>query len=204
MNSDLRKAEQHLKRASTLTETTGTLESIIANNLGHLQLQLGQFAKAEVTLKRLAAQSVGEVLYATREGLGQLYLAVGRLEECEQTLDSLNKFETTPGLTPSFLFRSSLITRLRLFLRQSKWPDAVRVGEIAIREANTMKDATVLAVALFLKALAHHHLGQRKEAAEAVLNAVNVGAASNRNTKECSCKSALNWLASKVSSWLLD
>ena len=61
LSSDLRKAEHHLKRASALVETTGTLESIIANNSGHLQLQLGQFAKAEATLKRLAAQSVGEV-----------------------------------------------------------------------------------------------------------------------------------------------
>ena len=33
---------------------------------------------------------------------GQLFLAVGRLEDCEQILDSLNQFETTPGLTPSF------------------------------------------------------------------------------------------------------
>ena len=49
LSSDLRKAEQHLKRASMLSETTGSMESIIANNSGHLQLQLGQFAKAELT-----------------------------------------------------------------------------------------------------------------------------------------------------------
>jgi DNA-binding NtrC family response regulator/tetratricopeptide (TPR) repeat protein len=178
LNSDLRKAEQHLKHASKLAESTGAHESIIANNLGHLQLQLGQFAKAEVTLTRLAARSVGEVRYAALEGLGQLFLAVGRLEDCEQILDSLNQFETTPGLTPSFLFRSSLITRLRLLLRQSKWPEAAQAAEVAIREANAISDGTFLAVALFLKALAHHNQGM--QSSEALLTAVQVGASINR------------------------
>ena len=121
LSSDLRKAEQHLKRASALVQTTGTLESITVNNSGHLQLQLGQLAKAETTLKRLANQSVGEVRFAALEGLGQVYVAGGRLEECEQILDSLDTFETTPGLTPSFGFRSSLITKLRLLLQQARW-----------------------------------------------------------------------------------
>ncbi len=180
LNSDLREAERHLKRAGALVETTGTLESIIANNSGHLQLQLGQFAKAETTLKRLAAQSVGEVQYATLEGLGQVYVAIGRLEDCEQILDSLNTFEKTPGLTPSFNFRSSLITRLRLLLHQSKWPEAAQVAEIAIKGANAINDGNVLAVSLFLKAQAHHQQGHRREASEAILNAVKIGASSNR------------------------
>ena len=36
------------------------------------------------------------------------------------------------------------------------------------------------AVALFLKAQAHHHQGHRREASEAILNAVKIGASSNR------------------------
>ena len=119
--------------------------------------------------------------------MGQLYLAVGRLEDCEQILDSLNQFETTPGLTPSFLFRSSLITRLRLLLRQSKWPEAAQAAEVAIREANAISDGTFLAVALFLKALAHHNQGmQSRKYSKRPFRSEPPSIA---NTKGCSCKS---------------
>ena len=165
LNSDLKTAEQHLKRASKLAAVTGALEPVVANNTGHLQIQLGKFADAEATLNGLAAKSVVQIRYGTIEGLGQLYLAAGRLEECEQALDALTELEHTPGLTPSWLFRSSLITRLRLCIRQSNWPEATILANVAIREAGAMHDTHFLGVALFLKALAHYKDGSPRSAA---------------------------------------
>jgi DNA-binding NtrC family response regulator/tetratricopeptide (TPR) repeat protein len=180
LSSDLKTAEQHLKRASKLVDVTGALEPIIANNTGHLQIQFGKYAEAEATLNGLASKSVGQIRYGTIEGLGQLYLAAGRLEECEQSLDTLIELERIPGLTPSWLFRLSLITRLRLLIRQSKWTEATAAAEVAIREAGAMNDTNFLGVALFLKALAHHRDGSPSSAAAAVLDAVNIGALANR------------------------
>jgi DNA-binding NtrC family response regulator len=184
LNSDLQKADEHLKQASRLAEVTGALEPIIANNNGHLQIQLGKLSKAEATLKRLASQSVGQVLYGTLEGLGELYLAAGRLEECERVLDSLTELEETPGLTPSFLFRSSLITRLRLLIRQARWTDASEVASLAIREARAMHDTNLLGVALLLKAHVRHNDGAPEASAVAVLNAAKAGAFGNRGYQE--------------------
>ena len=114
------------------------------------------------------------------EGLGQLYLAAGRLEECERALDALSEIEQTPGFTPSWPFRSSLITRLRLLIRQSRWDEAATVADLAIREAGAIHDTNFLGVALFLKALAHHKGGSQRLAAIAVLRAVKMDALANR------------------------
>jgi len=184
LNSDLQRADEHLKRASKLAEVTGALEPVIANNFGHLQIRLGKLSKAEATLKKLASQSVGQVLYGTREGLGQLYLAAERLEECEQVLDSLAELEETPGLTPSFLFRSSLITKLRLLIRQSKWKDATEIASLAIREARAMQDTNLLCVALLLKAHARYSDGAPHAAAVGILSAARIGAFGNREYQE--------------------
>jgi DNA-binding NtrC family response regulator len=180
LNSDLKAAEQHLKRANRLADVTGALEPIVANNTGHLQIQLGRFSDAEATLNRLFANSLGQVHYGTLEGLGQLYLAAGRMEECERSLDALTELEQIPGFRPTWLFRSSLITRLRLFIRQSKWRESTEVANLAIREAGAMHDTNFLGVALFLKALAHHKEGSPKSAAHAVIDAATIGAAANR------------------------
>jgi DNA-binding NtrC family response regulator/tetratricopeptide (TPR) repeat protein len=184
LNSDLHKADEHLKRASKLAEVTGALEPVIANNNSHLQIRLGKFSLAEATLKKLASQSVGQILYGTREGLGQLYLAAERLEECEQVLNSLTELEETPGLTPSFLFRSSLITKLRLLIRQSRWKDAKEVASLAIREARAMHDTHLLGVAILLKAHARNNDGEPEAAAIGVLSAAMVGAFGNREYQE--------------------
>jgi tetratricopeptide (TPR) repeat protein len=147
-SSDLRRAEEHLKRARALAEVTGSLEPIIANNTGHLQLQLGKFGQAETTLKRIADQSAGEVLQSTLDGLARLYLALGRLDDCEHALDSLTELAKKADLAPSFPFRSSLITRIRLLLRQAKWPEATKIASIAINEARSVAESIVLTTAL--------------------------------------------------------
>jgi len=180
LNSDLKKAEQYLKRAGKLAQITGALEPTIANNTGHLQIQLGQFSAAEVTLKKLALHSVGQIRYGTLEGLGQLYLAAGRLDECQQSLESLTDLEQTPGLTPSFLFRSGLITRLRLLIRQSRGREAIQVADLAIKEASAMHDVNVLSVARFLKAQAHHNEGSPRSAAIEILSAARIATPGNR------------------------
>ena len=55
-NSDLRLAEEHLDRARRSGTISGTSESTVLNNLGHLYLQTGKFAKAE----RILSQSGGQ------------------------------------------------------------------------------------------------------------------------------------------------
>jgi DNA-binding NtrC family response regulator/tetratricopeptide (TPR) repeat protein len=207
LNSDLQKAEEQLKRASELVEVTGALEANIANNTGHLQIQLGKFEKAEATLKKLVSECVGRVHYGTLEGLGQLYLASNRLDDCQQVLDSLTKLEETPGLAPSFLFRLSLITRLRLLVRQERWRDAIHIAGQAIREASAMHDVNFLAVAQFLKAHAHHHDGSPQPASLAVLNAGKFGASSNREYQELFmevCADLIRDRSTRLASQLVD
>jgi DNA-binding NtrC family response regulator len=201
LNSDLKSAERHLKRANKLAEITGALEPVVANNIGHLQIQLGRFSDAEVTLNKLTSNGLGQVRYGALEGLGQLFLAAGRLEECERSLDALTELEQTPGFKPMWLFRSSLITKLRLFIRQSKWLESIETANIAIREAGAMHDSNFLGVALFLKALAHHKVGSSESAAEAIVEAISIGAFANREYQGVFTKVSAH-LISKESAYL--
>jgi DNA-binding NtrC family response regulator len=180
LNSDFRKAEKQLQRARELSQITGALESIIANNTGHLQIQLGKFSSAEVTLRKLEGRSVGEIRYATLEGLARLYLATGQLDQCERILNTLSELDGSVGLTGSFQFRSYLITRLRVLIRQARWREAIDVADLVIREANTAGDAKALGVALFLSAFALHYNGSPTAASAAILDAVEIGALDNR------------------------
>ena len=191
---NLQKAEERLRHASSLEGTTGSLTQVIANNLGHIEIQLGKFADAERTLLETAARNVGLPRQSAIDGLARLYLAAARLEDCEQTLDRLSEVEKSAELVPSFLFRSSLLTRVRLLLHRGKWEDAIQAADLAISESRSIPDQIVLATALFLRGLASSKTERHEQAAISIAHAVENGVWSNREHQGMLLQ-ACSWIA---------
>jgi len=131
-NSDLHMAEEHLNRAKRLGVISGTLESTIQNNLAHLYIETGKFAKAERLLVGLANNRIDEVRQSALDGLARLFIATNRLDECEQSLNALATLQDKGVSDLPFPARSSLITRIRLLLRQRKWDSATSIADLAI------------------------------------------------------------------------
>ena len=191
---NLGKAEERLRHASSLEGTTGSLTQAIANNLGHIQIQVGKFTDAERTLRETASRNVGLVRQSAIDGLARLYLAAARLEDCEQILDQLSEVEKSAELVPSFLFRSSLLTRVRLLLHRGKWEEAIRTADMAISESRSIPDQVVLATALFLRGLALSKTERDEQAANAIAHAVENGVWSIREHQGMLLQ-ACSWIA---------
>jgi DNA-binding NtrC family response regulator len=177
---NLAKAEERLRRAEDLEHLSGSLSQTIANNLGHLQLQIGKFDLSEQILRETANRNVGEVLQSALDGLARLYLAQGRLDESEHTLNVLSEVVKTIEPLSSFPFRSSLVTRIRLLLKQCKWQEARETAEKAIAESLAVQDVSVLALGHALRAIAVSKQGRHKDAAISISKSIEVGARSLR------------------------
>jgi DNA-binding NtrC family response regulator/tetratricopeptide (TPR) repeat protein len=175
-DSDLALAEQHLDRARRFGAISGTSESTVLNNLGHLYVETGRFTKAERTFLRLADSKIDEVRQSVLDGLARLYIATNRLPECERALDALTELQTSDQSEMPFPARSRLITRTRLLLRQRKWHDAVRVADVAIEEARKVGDRKIECTALMLRALAMVNVEKSGEASRSIARANELGA----------------------------
>ncbi len=114
---DLKRAQEHLEHARSLTSLTGSLQAAVANNEGHLFLQQGDLDRAERMLLRVIDSGHGEPLQSALEGLARLYLVSDRLPECEVQLNRLHALLGRDGMSTSFPYRASLITRIRLRLQ---------------------------------------------------------------------------------------
>jgi DNA-binding NtrC family response regulator len=175
-DSDLRLAEEHLDHAKRLGVVSGTYESTVLNNLGHLYLETGKFSKAERILTGLADCTVDEVRQSALDGLAKLYIATNRLDECEQALETLAGLQSQAQSEMPFPARSSLITRTLLHLCQRKWSEASQVADIAIEEARKVADRKTLCTALMLRAQAMDNAGESSEAARSINSANELGA----------------------------
>ena len=175
-NSDLRLAEEHLDRAKKLGAISGTYESTVLNNMGHLHLETGKFNKAERILDSLSNCKVDEVRQSALDGLARLYLATNRLDNCARMIDRLAELQNRASAEMPFPARSSLITRTRFLLYQTRWLDASHMADIAIEEARKIADRNTLCVALMLRAQAMTNAGQLDEASRSIAEANESGA----------------------------
>jgi DNA-binding NtrC family response regulator len=174
-SSNLESAGRHLNRAKKFGVLSGTSESTVLNNLGHLFLETGKFDRAEAIFQRLLESKVDEVRKSALDGLAKLYIATNRLQECEETLDSLTSIQKRAEAEMPFPARSSLITRARLLLRQHKWQAACRVADVAIEEARKVADRKTVCTALMLRAHGLFNAGRHHEASESLAQADELG-----------------------------
>ena len=175
-NSDLELAEDHLDRAKKLGTISGTYGSTVLNNLGHLYLETGKFVKAERILNGLAKCEVDEVRQSALDGLAKLYIATGRLSDCEHVIETLSGLQSLVQAEMPFPARSSLITRTRLFLSQGKWLAASQIADIAIDESRKIADRNMLCAALMLRAQALVRAGRPVDASQSIAEASQLGA----------------------------
>jgi DNA-binding NtrC family response regulator len=175
-DSDLRLAEQHLDRAKKSGAISGTYGTTVLNNFGHLYLETGKFAKAERILTALSVTKIDEVRQSALDGLARLYIATNRLRDCEQILDTLAGIQNSTKSEMPFPARSSLITRIRLLLRQHRWHEAVAMSDVAIEEARKIGDRKTLCTALMLQAQALVNAARPDEASRSIVAAVELEA----------------------------
>lgn len=151
---DIPLAQQHLDKAGALVTDSGLLADTVLNNLGHLYLQMGQLEEAEHSLREIATSSIFDARASALDGLARVYLASGRLTECQLVLDALEQLPKERSFAPSFPARASRLTKIRLLLGQERWHEATLTADEAITEATSLGDRHSLATALFLKARA--------------------------------------------------
>jgi DNA-binding NtrC family response regulator/tetratricopeptide (TPR) repeat protein len=174
-NSNLELAEEHLERAKRFGAISGTSESTVLNNFGHLYLDTGKFSKAEQIFIRLADDKVDEVRQSALDGLARLYIATDRLEKCEETLETLSTIQRKAESEMPFPARSSLLTRLRLLLRLERWEEATSAASIALHEAKKVGDWRTICTALMLRAHGLVNAGHADEASRSLARADELG-----------------------------
>ena len=175
LDSNFALAGEHLKRAQKFGAISGTFGSTVRNNLGHLYLETGRFDKADHIFLSLVESKVDEVRQSALDGLARLYIATNRLRECEKTLDTLADIQRRAKTEMPFPARSSLITRVRLLLRQQRWPEACHIADVAIDEARKVADRKTACTALMLRAYAAFNAGRAEEASLSIAQAEGLG-----------------------------
>ena len=106
LDCDYTSASRHLQEARRLLATTGAeyLRSIIECNEGHAALVTGRFTVAEDRFLRAISETRHKYsALGSLEGLARLFLATGRLDECDDTLKRIaNLVETDQELLKGF------------------------------------------------------------------------------------------------------
>ncbi|MEQ1572724.1 MAG: sigma 54-interacting transcriptional regulator [Vicinamibacterales bacterium] len=96
--------------------------------LGHVELILGKFEKAQRTLRRVLADPSASQFFriAAADGLARLHLALDQADQGEQVLDAVD-FQThaTREIASTYHTRWAAITKARLLQRQGRANEAV-------------------------------------------------------------------------------
>ena len=104
---------------------------VIDCNEGHLLVVMGRYEAAEQRLRKIAGSDSLSSPLGALDGLARLYLATGRLADCEHALSACDSVEMEPDtITAAFAGRRSVLTRVKLLLART------RTGRQASRRSN--------------------------------------------------------------------
>ena len=152
--------------------------SVAESNLGHVQLQTGDFKRALKSFKRTMDAPFTSTFarLGALEGSARAHLALGQLRECESTLRRLDRdVQADSKLSSMYHVRWSAITRARLRLRSGDASLATRELLDTEQRVQRIRDRPLqaaihltLAQSLFLE-------GRQEECAARLLEAERMG-----------------------------
>ena len=176
LSCDYAAAPRHLRAARRFLAATGAehIGTIIECNEGHAALVTGRFGAAEARLRRAAADlphhSTGAL--GGLDGLARLYLATGRLDECDGTLKQMDALlATDPTLQSGFTSRSAVVTRVRLHMRRMQWRMVYEEARAELVKATTLEDRHLMSALSCLDAEASTAAHRFNEACRSLLAA---------------------------------
>jgi tetratricopeptide (TPR) repeat protein len=166
LENDYSGASGHLKNARKLLSIVGEQDKhLIECNEAHALIVLGKFDGAMVRLEQVVESTAVRPALAALEGMARVFLATGRLEQCELVLARYEEgLQKRAGIETEFVGRWTAVTRLKLLIRKRCYREAADYASEAIERARLHKDRLLLA---FLGALRAEALALCGNAADA-------------------------------------
>src|SRR5581483_348749 len=128
LKSDFDAAIFHGKRALALARQSGALymEQACLTNVAHVLYLLGQFDDAIDHFAKAfeVRPSTIQPTHAGYDGLAQLYLTLGRLDECNALLERINEHVRLSSDRRLYTYRYAELTFVRLLIRRGQWIEA--------------------------------------------------------------------------------
>jgi DNA-binding NtrC family response regulator/tetratricopeptide (TPR) repeat protein len=159
-------ALRHLRTAKDLCDLVGEgFLPVIECNEGHLLLAAGRYEAAEQRLRKVALSDSSQFAIGALDGLARLYLATGRLDECETALTTSEcmPLEASGNATP-IAGRGNAVTRVRLLQARGKHREAHEQAERFLVQVRKMNYESLVGELSFHKAEALAGDGAVREA----------------------------------------
>jgi DNA-binding NtrC family response regulator/tetratricopeptide (TPR) repeat protein len=156
MRSATHQALEHSRIFMDLSEQSGRAATRRAalGNLGNLLYLVGDFDSAVKHFEDAIAAlpSAGEHCNASLDGIARIRLTQSQIDECGRLLDRIDESLKTPKDRTLFAHRYTLLTRIQLLARQSRFDDALAASESLESVANRSGDHLLFTMALLTKA----------------------------------------------------
>jgi DNA-binding NtrC family response regulator/tetratricopeptide (TPR) repeat protein len=168
MRSDFELGLNRAKRAVQLAEQSGRAAARRATlaNLGYLLYLTGHFDEAADHYSRAmdALPSHGDNTSAALDGIAQIRLARGQIDEAAQLLECVSESISTPRDRRLYGYRHSQMTYTHLLMRRAEWDAALESADSLARLADESGDHLLQQIAFLTKAELLQQLGRIPEA----------------------------------------
>jgi DNA-binding NtrC family response regulator len=171
LECNYRGAITNLERARALLAITGSRErTLIECNQAHALLVTGRFRAATERFRSVVDADAGLARLGAMEGLARVYLADGKLAECEQTLDTHDRLLARDHhLRAAFPGRWTAATRIRLLLVKKQFATAAETAAGFIKQVSDLNDRLLTAELTCLRAEALVALDLAGESARSLI-----------------------------------
>jgi len=144
-----------VRRATELADLSGEASCYATSlgNLGNLLYLAGQFEESteyhERALQSFPPESDGHC--AGLESMARIRLAQGRLDECEQLLDQVERSIHWPEKRLRYVYRHTLLTRVNALAKRGRLSDGLACVETVIQLAESAEDRLLMNLAILAK-----------------------------------------------------
>jgi tetratricopeptide (TPR) repeat protein len=166
------KAAEYFNSAIAHADLNGSVRTRVGaeTNLGYIYMLTGDFRKAESLLKRVIEKIVEpSAVIDSADVLARVYLALGDLRQCENTLQSVN-LEDESLRYAQYANRWTALTKAKLLLKSRHYGAALTWLESVERKSEGLHDRPFIAALHLLSAQALHRTNRLHDCARRILS----------------------------------
>ena len=179
LGCDFEQAFEYVTKAKDALARSGQSRSMVVceGSLAHLQLLTGQFDKARENLSRLLSdpRTPRSVLIGLSETLARIFLAEGRLDDCQTALEQIDEGAQQNHEAAIYRVRWAAITKVRLLIKQRRFTEASEWLLYAEHSAEAIRDISFSAQLCLVSGCADAESGNTERAAARLLAAYEAG-----------------------------
>lgn len=170
---DFASAAKHSANARQLGRATGhdTASTALELNEAYAQLWLGRIASAHSKLTALRDIKTAAGRLSALETLARLYLCLGRLEDCQETLETIATLSADQKLTSLYPVRWASVARAKLCMKLKLPQRALDEAMVAHQHAVAIDDTHLSGALALVVAEASAALCQARDAGRGLLAA---------------------------------